>query len=842
MDTIFGLQNKNQYTLADFMDQSSFDEKFIVNIKENWIRNIYHVQNKYHVPVLEGNFREMYEYAKGNMVDGGDTAFHELLEPDTIMERLEKNAGILKAECRERLIDGTYRWVQYVAITGSENGVEEDLIYFYVFDIQNQKDRQNGNSSTSYSIKNRNHMTGLLIREEFVSAANEMVKKHAGPWCIAAIDIQHFKIFNSWFGKEKGDYVLAQIGSSLLDFEKKDVAVASYFGRDNFAVLLQYDQEKIQELYDMVSDVVHSYSNIVGFLPAFGINILQDNTTIDFDMYDCARMAVEEAKRSYTNRIAYFDSKKYDARKNEYLLLTHFKDAIKNKQIQFYLQPQCSIVTGKIVGAEALVRWIQEDGSIMQPSSFIPFLETSGFIVELDKTVWESVCIFLREMLDAGIKPVPISLNVSQVDIFAMDVPAYLYGLTQRYHVPLRLLKVEITESVYMENFEEITSVIKELKDRGFMVMMDDFGSGYSSLNMLDKINVDVIKLDMAFMKDENLTKKGISIVESIISMTKTMNLPLVVEGVENEEQVSFLNKLGCPYAQGYYFYKPMPSEDYIKLVKENDMLDYSGFKMQSTELFHTREFLNESLFTDTILNNILGPVAFYIQDHEGYLDIVRYNQQFYECIADVEMDSRKTHIQDYIFKEDIPELDRMLEKAHSDSVNGGECTIRFFKSGGGEFWYHMHLYFLRDTEQGRLFYGKIQDATEMHQQGTSFYELLKLSADSCLRIDLKDRLIYELDKTKAFDDPSLRVMDVEESLRLTAEMHIPNKEDQDRFVSFFDPDRLIQSREAGIYGETYHTPFYLGSRLMNVQFSAYYIRFLPNQTDSVYIFVNSES
>lgn len=692
----------------------------------------------------------------------------------------------------------------------------------------------------------RNVVTGLRERPAFIPAVRKLREEHSEckNWCCLAIDIQHFKLFNTWFGQDKGDYVLSGIGEVLMHLEEEQQAVAVHFGRDNFGIFMPYDREIVEDLFTRIKHVVNYYSNHIGFLPAFGIHMVEEEGEITTDIYDKARIAVEEAKGSYNQRIRFFNNDIYHQKKEEYALLTAFQQAMKNNEIRFYVQPQCNIATGKLIGGEALVRWIRPDGSMVSPGVFIPFLEKYGFIMELDKIVWEAVCQWLRSLLDRRIRPLPVSINVSRVELLSMNVAAYLYGLTERYNIPCRFINVEITESVYAENFDLVSEAVSRLKTMGFKVYMDDFGNGYSSLNMLDKINTDVLKLDMAFMKKENaLSKKGISIVESIISLTKTLGIPMIVEGVENEEQVNFLKNLGCLYAQGYYFYRPMATDQYEELLKDPAQRDTDGVHMRATELFHARAFLNDTLFTDSMLNGILGPVAVYTLDQQGALNITRFNQQFYNCISDVNMESRQRAIHNYIVKEDWPRFYKMLDDACSDHVNGGECTVRFYKSQGGVYWFHMHLFFLRDSEQGKLFYGKIEDRTDSYQQAVEFYEILRQNCDYCMKLDLKNELAYVQRKDRSIleEDPNRMTMNITESMALTANVRIPEEEEKKRFLAFFDPSRMKESKKAGKYSEIFHCKFQMDSQYVRTRFSVHYVKSIPGQENMAYVFVNRE-
>ncbi len=832
-----------EHQTAAYLDQTAFDEKFEIDLENDYIRNIYHIENKYHVPVLAGGYREMFIYCRDNLIYPGDKGYGELMDPDTLAEQLQAASvpGMVKAEFREMLVDGSFRWVQYLGISGTEHGVPAGKIYFYVYDIQNKMDRLEGRSSTMYMNDSRHQVTGLRTRERFISAAAELTRSEPGPWCCLAIDIQHFKIFNSWYGYAKGDYLLSRIGSYLQNLEKTEKVIAAYVDRDaTFAVVLRHDEQRIQEIFQDLREVVFSYSNMVGFLPAFGICLLGEGEKPGMDVYDRARTAVEEAKKSYTNRIRYFDSKKYARARENYELLMEFQSALTSGEIHFCLQPQCRISTGKLVGVEALARWVKKDGTVISPGTFVPVLESCGFITELDKSIWDSVCGWLRSLIDRNITPIPVSINVSQVDLLSIDIAAYLYALTQRYHIPTRLLKVEITESAYAEDFDRITQTIADLQKRGFSVFLDDFGSGYSSLNMLDKINVDLIKLDMVFMRKENsLSKKGISIVESIMGMTKALELPVIVEGVETEEQITFLQNLGCRYAQGYYFYRPIGVQEFEKLLSDPENVDYRGFQARTTELFHAKEFLNENMFTDSTLNRILGPVAYYMLEGQD-LTITRYNEPFRRAIGDEKMDDRRVAIQNYVVAADRPVLYQTLRKAEDHLAEGGSCDIRFYKSDGSVFWFHMQFFYLKQDGEKKLFYGQVEDITEQRERNTNFFEFLRKKADITMRMDLGQNTIQYVTGESTLYQVDLPSMNIEDSIRQTVANRIEKEADRQAFVKFFDSNRLKEAYKKAIYHEVLNIDFKLAQQPEPVEFSTYYFSYGKDQDLTVYTFVTS--
>ena len=409
----------------------------------------------------------------------------------------------------------------------------------------------------------------------------------------------------------------------------------------------------------------------------------------------------------------------------EYRVLTEFMKALQHDEITFYLQPQCRFSDGKIVGAEALARWIKKDGEIVPPGIFVPVLEKFKFITDLDKIMWEKVFIFIKEMINKGISLVPISINVSRIDIYNIDIADFLSKLSIKYSVPHKLIKVEITESVYASNTDQIDELVKKLQDDDFLVLMDDFGSGYSSLNMLSNLKLDAIKLDANFLKvnGEDQTK-GVHILESVVNMAKSMALPIIVEGVETKKQSDFLINLGCQYAQGYYYYKPMPLNEFEELITKPNIISTKGIAVKANEQFRIREFLDKNIYSDSMLNTIIGSVAIYSWNKE-HIDIIRYNQQFFEAVDVPEFSERLVNIEQFIPKEDRPKLFAVLKEAMESKYSGARETLRFYRTDGTLSSFSIHFYHLGRKEGSERFYGSAINVTEL----TDYKDATKLIA-----------------------------------------------------------------------------------------------------------------
>ena len=250
--------------------------------------------------------------------------------------------------------------------------------------------------------------------------------------------------------------------------------------------------------------------------------------------------------------------------------LDDINQAFDNNEFCFYLQPKCNAETGAIVGAEALVRWNHPEYGLVSPGEFIPLLERESMVTRFDLFIWRSVCEMLSRWDGEGRNLVPVSVNVSMTDIEAIDVARVLGDLLERFSIDARLLQVEITESAIAHNMDVVEETIRDLHARGIAVLMDDFGSAYSSLNMLKDINVDAIKLDMKFVDlNADNAAKGLKIIESVIDMAYQLRLSIIAEGAQTAEQVSKLRELGCMYIQGYYFYRP------LTVGKMEDLLEH---------------------------------------------------------------------------------------------------------------------------------------------------------------------------------------------------------------------------------------------------------------------------
>ena len=559
-------------------------------------------------------------------------------------------------------------------------------------------------------------LTGLYYGNTFFQKVEEYLdKKKPESACMMAADIEHFRLYNKIHGREEGDQLLVRVADVLKDFEKQYGGVIGYLGGDNFGVFAVCEDSVLEQLREKIKVETRRKNNTAGYLPAFGIYRLAREEISAVTMYDRATIALSHVLGNYLNRISEYTVEMDERVEEEIRMLSEIQEGIGRDEFTFFVQPQCDITKGKIVGGESLVRWFHKDKGLVPPGKFIPVLEKNGFIADLDQIIWHKVCKWLRSCLDKGYNPVPISINVSRTDIYSIDVPGFLFQLIEEYELPKELLKVEITESSYAESGEKIIEVAKILREYGLVVMMDDFGSGYSSLNMLKSVPVDVLKMDMRFLEiNESEKEIGIGILDSVINMARQMRVPIVVEGVEEQGQEKHLLKMGCRYTQGYFYYKPMPVEAFEELIADPRNTDHEGFWCRQTESIHIKEFLDTNLFNDVMANNILGPAAFYDM-YENNIQITRVNEQYFRLagVATQKADDFHKRFWNHVRDDDRQLLVSIFEQAYENPVNGSSGFIHYLRADEKVLWVYIRVFFLREKEGHKLFYASLSDMTE---------------------------------------------------------------------------------------------------------------------------------
>ncbi|MCM1183630.1 MAG: EAL domain-containing protein [Roseburia sp.] len=378
-------------------------------------------------------------------------------------------------------------------------------------------------------------------------------------------DIRKFKIINDLYGERFGDEILDFIRHRL----KECCHDEQYFVNlrsDVFMIVTEYDTE--DELTDLIHRLDASISSFkdVKLQMSYGVYTVEDKRMELRQMEDRAAMARKASKNNILTNILFYKEQFKDSLYSRKFIEENMQAAITQRQFMMYLQPKYSIAKNEIIGAEALVRWRHPERGMIFPNEFIPIIEENGFIKKVDYYIWAEACRFIRRCGDAGITSCPVSVNVSRVHLRDDECIKVLSDLIQSYAIPKELLELEITESA---DNQQVSMKALQLKDEGFTLLMDDFGSGYSSLNILLETPFDVIKLDKKFMENMMVSGKGRLILEQVVSMADKLRLGLLAEGVETKEQIDLLESIGCDQVQGYYYAKPMPEEEFFELLTQ---------------------------------------------------------------------------------------------------------------------------------------------------------------------------------------------------------------------------------------------------------------------------------
>lgn len=588
--------------------------------------------------------------------------------------------------------------------------------------------------------------TGLLSKEAFFDEAAAYLR-HSGARDVSIVcfDVDHFKLFNDLHGLDCGDELLRYLGRALaLRFSPDEAQPLARLAADTFALCATgIRPERVERI---LVDISSECPNGIDAIVRAGVYRIEDPASPVSIMCDRAVIALRTVKGSYFDRVALYDPGMREALVLEREVVAGIESALREDRIELFLQPKCNIRTGKIVGAEALARWRHPERGIVAPGEFIPLIERNGLVRSLDLRVWEKTAAWIRGLIDEGVQPVPVSVNVSRADIYLVDVAAELHALVERYGIDPSLIEVEIIESAYSERPDRIVAAFDALAERGFTVLMDDFGSGYSSLNMLKDINVDVLKIDMRFLDRDDRRSKDI--MESVIRMARWLDLPVIAEGVETREQVNFLLDVGCSYAQGYYYARPMEAAAFEALLTDGSKVQHEQCALQDARrpILDFRDLLHENTISDRMLSSIIGSVALYSYA-DGDLRLIRGNEAYRRLIATlgegVNGAEEGGSLLPFVHDEDRDALVAAAEETvRSCPDDGVEVVVRRMGTNGCH-WHKMRLFHLNTTNGSATVYGSVTDVTERME----YMEALRKSEQRFeMTLEASGTVVFELD------------------------------------------------------------------------------------------------
>ena len=412
-------------------------------------------------------------------------------------------------------------------------------------------------------------LTGIYNREAFYEKTVELLQQNSGMrYNLLYFDINCFKIINDLFHVETGNLILKTAGTYFKTITE-GIGLAGHMEADHFAVCMPDDMLDIDILLEGIDNAIFSLGIKNNILFYAGIYSVDDVLLPVDQMCDRAHMALNTIKGRYKTRYAYYDEKMRETLLEEQMMLREMEFALSEGQFCVYYQPVYSIKAGRAVSAEALVRWRHPAAGLIPPARFVPLFERNGFVVRLDRFAWEDVCCMLSSRIRAGLPVVPVSVNVSRLNFYDSDFCDTVVSLLKKYDLDPSLLRLEITESAYTDNPTQLMNVLKKLQSLGLKILMDDFGSGYSSLNMLRNLAVDILKIDMSFVRDLENSQRAPAILRRVVEMAHDLRMGIVVEGVETKAQLDFLSSIGCDKIQGYYFAKPMPQKDFLARIEK---------------------------------------------------------------------------------------------------------------------------------------------------------------------------------------------------------------------------------------------------------------------------------
>lgn len=413
-------------------------------------------------------------------------------------------------------------------------------------------------------------LTGLLNKEGFYRRSREFLEKHSEADArIVYINIENFKLVNDLFGEDAGDGFLKFIGLELEKIFGRIDIVSCRYEADHFVILTLDNEDRIQAKINHFCNRIRDYYLKTTVEISAGIYEIQDRSKSLRIMCDRAHLAADSIKKNHMIQVAVYDDTHRKKLIQEQMIINELDDALKEKQFKAFFQPKYDMCTDRVIGAEALVRWEHPEKGLLPPGIFIPVLEKNGYIAKVDLYIYEETCIFLKKCMDEGIPLHPVSVNLSRVGFYNPNLFQTLCEIAERYQIPRKYLELEITETAYATDSEMIFSVVEKLRQGGFRILMDDFGSGYSSLNMLKEAPVDEIKLDMRFLSAADPYGRAEEILHMIITMGNHMKLSIIAEGVETEQQKVMLQGFGCNKAQGYFYARPMREAEYTELLRK---------------------------------------------------------------------------------------------------------------------------------------------------------------------------------------------------------------------------------------------------------------------------------
>lgn len=584
-------------------------------------------------------------------------------------------------------------------------------IVFFVLDHRHQGIREQKAQIEAYYF---DKLTGLYNKTGFeIKASERLAKLPKDRVCaFVSFEVVSFRSYNALYGFDAGDELLCTIADIVGKFMREgDVACRLY--ADHFVWFIGGSSD--EEIFETFRAAVRLAKDTqLPFFLCGGIYLVEDRTMPISTMVDKASIAKDAIKYKFNTGISIYNDTMLECQLEDAELLGNMMRGLQNGEFVDYYQPKYNINSEGVSGAEALVRWKKPDGEIIMPGRFIELFEKNGFIRKLDFYMFEKACILLKRAQDADMPFVPISVNFSRVHLYDQRFPQRLFNLAASYGVDPGLLEIELTESAFLLESEILRQVVDKLHEFGFSVAIDDFGSGFSSLNMLKDIEVDTLKIDMKFLEGFELGGRAGTVVTAVVRMAKWLGIPVVAEGVETIGQLEFLRTLGCEVAQGYYYSRPIPREAFERLLLGEGKVSRLPEKPTAVTIEGISALLGGDSLVTALVDGILGGFGLY-ELSDGRLEAIRVNRSYLDMLGYPDMAAFSEHSLNVLPQVFPADLDSFLEACHRAVETGGvqRFIARRYNYYGSLLQFKGFIKHVGGTENNPIICISFLDATE---------------------------------------------------------------------------------------------------------------------------------
>lgn len=656
--------------------------------------------------------------------------------------------------CRVRHKDDSYSHVR-IDISLAELSGDDALFYCIITDVDTQIQAQNILEETYRQgleevevLKlmaqgfEHDELTGLFNKRTFYHETQRVIDCHPeDEFVLVRWNLERFKVINDLFGAGVGDQVLKILALTLQQFTE-GVAPLARLESDHFVSCHFAEHFSIDAVEEVLRQRLSPPEINYPIVLKCGIYEVDDKTIPVDQMCDRANLALQTIKDNYMTQYAFYDSALRQTLLDVQEIEGDMTQALEEGQFIVFYQPIYSVTSNRPISAEALVRWRHPTKGMISPGVFVPLFEKNGFITKLDRYVREQTARFIAQLVKQGKPIVPISVNISRIEFYGAEFCESVIRLVEQYQIHPSMLRLEITESAYTQNADALLCAMQQLQQYGFEILMDDFGSGYSSLNMLKDIPVNILKIDMRFVQDISYSDRAASVLSSVVRMAKWLEMRVVAEGVETAEQLTFLRSIGCDSVQGFYYSRPLPEADFVQLL-ECDALETS--RQKEVSLLEDSDF---NVFWNSqqgvaVLNAMVGPVGIY-ELGETQLELICVNDSYYEMtgITPSTLFSETLQATSWIYQDDREVLLQACRQAVQ--TRRIQCIkIRRHLDSGRMFWMEMRIRYIGHRNTRDILCFSMADITEQENK----QRLQEI--DPCI-VDIlyTYHVIYQLDYT----------------------------------------------------------------------------------------------